>query len=319
MLEPTIEAFVARVAAWYPDDAAARPIAEQRALYERFAAAWTPALPADVDTRDARLGAFGDGREIRLRRYRSRCAAACGTVLFFHGGGFVVGSLDSHALMTARIAADTGLDVIAVDYRLAPEHRAPAAFDDCLAVTLAALDGRLPFESIALPLRLAGASAGGMLAASVVTALRDGGRIGGDGGGRAGGGVCAVALVYPMLGFEPQAPARDTHAHAPMLTLDDVHAYRRHYWGDAGAPPGALPLDARRFDGLPPVLAIGAAHDPLRDDARVYAERIRSAGGAARFWCGDGLVHGCWRALDTSAQAARMHRAVCAFLLAPDG
>lgn len=135
MLEPTIEAFVARVAAWYPDDAATRPIAEQRALYERFAAAWTPALPADVDTRDARLGAFGDGREIRLRRYRSRCAAACGTVLFFHGGGFVVGSLDSHALMTARIAADTGLDVIAVDYRLAPEHRAPAAFDDCLAVT----------------------------------------------------------------------------------------------------------------------------------------------------------------------------------------
>ncbi|MHA7236957.1 alpha/beta hydrolase fold domain-containing protein, partial [Burkholderia pseudomallei] len=265
MLEPTIEAFVARVAAWYPDDAAARPIAEQRALYERFAAAWTPALPADVDTRDARLGAFGDGREIRLRRYRSRCAAACGTVLFFHGGGFVVGSLDSHALMTARIAADTGLDVIAVDYRLAPEHRAPAAFDDCLAVTLAALDGRLPFESIALPLRLAGDSAGGMLAASVVTALRDGGRIGRDGGGRAGGGVCAVALVYPMLGFEPQAPARDTHAHAPMLTLDDVHAYRRHYWGDAGAPPGALPLDARRFDGLPPVLAIGAAHDPLRD------------------------------------------------------
>ncbi|WP_255215474.1 alpha/beta hydrolase, partial [Burkholderia pseudomallei] len=270
-------------------------------------------------TRDARLGAFGDGREIRLRRYRSRCAAACGTVLFFHGGGFVVGSLDSHALMTARIAADTGLDVIAVDYRLAPEHRAPAAFDDCLAVTLAALDGRLPFESIALPLRLAGDSAGGMLAASVVTALRDGGRIGRDGGGRAGGGVCAVALVYPMLGFEPQAPARDTHAHAPMLTLDDVHAYRRHYWGDAGAPPGALPLDARRFDGLPPVLAIGAAHDPLRDDACVYAERIRSAGGAARFWCGDGLVHGCWRALDTSAQAARMHRAVCEFLLAPDG
>lgn len=122
-----------------------------------------------------------------------------------------------------------------------------------------------------------------------------------------------------MLGFEPQAPARDTHAHAPMLTLDDVHAYRRHYWGDAGAPPGALPLDARRFDGLPPVLAIGAEHDPLRDDARVYAERIRSAGGAARFWCGDGLVHGCWRALDTSAQAARMHRAVCEFLLAPDG
>ncbi|AJY31289.1 alpha/beta hydrolase fold family protein [Burkholderia thailandensis 34] len=318
MLEPAIEAFVARVAAWYPDDAAARPIVEQRALYERFAAAWTPALPADVDTCDARIVA-ADGREIRLRRYRSRRSASRGTVLFFHGGGFVVGSLDSHALLTARIAADTGLDVIAVDYRLAPEHRAPAAFDDCLEAAVAALDGRLPFESIALPLRLAGDSAGGTLAASVAAALRDGGR-GGHGDGReTRGGVRAVALVYPMLGFEPQLPARDTRANAPMLTLADVRAYRRLYWGDAGPPPGALPLDAPRFDGLPPVLAIGAEHDPLCDDARVYVERIRSAGGAARFWRGDGLVHGCWRALDTSAQAARMHRIVCAFLLAPGG
>ncbi|MDN7674679.1 alpha/beta hydrolase [Burkholderia oklahomensis] len=313
MLEPEIEAFVARVAAWYPDDAASRPIAEQRACYERFAAAWTPALPADVDTADARFVA-SDGRAIGLRRYRARRSDARGTVLFFHGGGFVVGSLDSHALVTARIAADTGLDVIAVDYRLAPEHPAPAAFDDCLEVAVAALDGRLPFDSIALPLRLAGDSAGGTLAASVIAALRDG-ELGG--GRRAVGGVCAVALVYPMLGFEPQSPARETEAHAPMLTLADVHACRRLYWGDARPPRGTVPLDANGFDRMPPVLAVGAEHDPLRDDARVYVERIRSAGGAARFWLGDGLVHGCWRALDTSPQAARMHRIVCEFLLEP--
>ena len=128
-----------------------------------------------------------------------------------------------------------------------------------------------------------------------------------------------------MLGIEPQSPARETEARAPMLTLDDVHRYRALYWGDADETAlnddpllrASVPLAASRFDGLPPVLAIGAEHDPLRDDARVYVERILAAGGAARYWRGEGLVHGCWRALGTSPQAARMHRMIGGFLLAP--
>ncbi|TCW79804.1 alpha/beta hydrolase [Burkholderia sp. SRS-46] len=313
MLEPEIAAFVAAVDAWYPADAATCAPAEQRRLYDRFAAAWTPAgLPPGI-VQEAGAYRASDGRAIALRRYRLRRpahAAPCGTVLFFHGGGFVVGSLDSHALITARLAADTGLEVIAVDYRLAPEHPAPAALDDCVAVTRAALAARLPFGPCARPLTLAGDSAGGTLAAAVATALRDAGE----------GGIDGIALVYPMLGFEPQPPARDTEAHAPMLTLDDVYRYRALYWGeqlDAPPPHAAAPLDGARFDGLPPVLAIGAEHDPLRDDARVYVERIRAAGGAARYWMGEGLVHGCWRALDTSPRAARLHRIVGEFLRAP--
>ncbi|MGS0894563.1 alpha/beta hydrolase [Burkholderia stagnalis] len=316
MLEPEIAAFVAAVDAWYPADAAARAPDEQRRVYDRFAAAWTPAaLPAGVVRHDATWHA-PDGRAIALRRHGPAHGAPRGTVLFFHGGGFVVGSLDSHALITARLAADTGLAVIAIDYRLAPEHRAPAALEDCLAVARAARDGRLPFGPCVRPLTLAGDSAGGMLAAAVATALRDAGE----------GGVDGVALVYPMLGIEPQPPARDTEAHAPMLTLDEVHRYRALYWGDRldGEPTdepllrASVPLAAARFDRLPPVLAIGAEHDPLCDDARVYVERILAAGGAARYWRGEGLVHGCWRALDTSPQAARMHRMVGEFLLAPD-
>ncbi|KAB0685569.1 alpha/beta hydrolase, partial [Burkholderia territorii] len=137
MLEPEIEAFVAAVDAWYPADAAARSPVEQRRVYDRFAAAWTPAtLPAGIVQQDAVWHA-PDGRAIALRRYAPAHGEPRGTVLFFHGGGFVVGSLDSHALITAQLAADTGLAVIAVDYRLAPEHRAPAALEDCLAVTRA--------------------------------------------------------------------------------------------------------------------------------------------------------------------------------------
>jgi acetyl esterase/lipase len=253
------------------------------------------------------------GHSIRLRLYRpgAESPQLAGTVLCFHGGGFVLGSLDSHEIVTARLAADTGLCVIAVDYRLAPEHRAPAAHDDCLEVTLAALEGRLPFASLPAPLQLAGDSAGGNLAASVALALRD----------RGIGGVRGMVLIYPMLGAEPQLPARDTEAHAPMLTLADVYAFRCLYWddrraeGQGDARAWTLPLHADRFDDLPVTLVMGVEHDPLRDDARVFVERIHAAGGQAEAWLGAGLVHGCWRGLSTSPGVQRLHDTVCRFLL----
>ncbi|MGF6934170.1 acetyl esterase [Paraburkholderia sp. UCT70] len=315
MLEPEIAAFIERARALYPSHHAAMTPREQRELYDRYAATLTPPLPSELTTRDASFHTDA-GHAIPLRLYRHPATASehgtiRGTVLYFHGGGFVLGSLNSHQMVTARLAADTGLDVIAVDYRLAPEHRVPAAHDDCLEITRAALNHRLPFD---LPeraaLQLAGDSAGGTLAASVALRLRD----------ECASGVRGIALVYPMLGTEPQLPARDTESDAPMLTLADVHKFRDAYWGkgeEADPTPGpawTIPLAATRFDELPPTLAIGAEHDPLRDDARVFVERIREAGGDARLLVGTGLVHGCWRALETSPGVQAMHRAVCEFL-----
>lgn len=310
MLEPEIAAFVERTASIYPGHSASLPPPEQREIYDRYAAAFTPALPAEIATQDA-VFQSGEGHSIALRLYRRRASRhppARGAVLYFHGGGFVLGSLDSHQIVTARIAADTGLDVIAVDYRLAPEHRAPAAHEDCLEITLAALKGRLPFDLCAdVALQLAGDSAGATLAASVAMRLRD------DSVQHLRG----LALVYPMLGTEPQSPARETEAHAPMLKLADVHAFRDLYWGTHPPYPAwTIPLDATRFDGLPAVLAIGAEHDPLRDDARTFAERVNAAGGEAQFWIGTGLVHGCWRAMESSPGARRLHALVCRFLSA---
>jgi acetyl esterase/lipase len=117
-----------------------------------------------------------------------------------------------------------------------------------------------------------------------------------------------------------------------MLTLADVHAFRDMYWGgscgesrggswggSAPYPEWTVPLDAARYGSLPPTLAIGAEHDPLRDDARVFAERIQAAGGQARLWIGAGLVHGCWRAIESSPGVQAMHDEVCRFLCANAG
>ncbi|WP_433706052.1 alpha/beta hydrolase [Paraburkholderia sacchari] len=308
MLEPEIAAFVERAKALYSGDHPAATVDDQRAMYERFAAAFTSPLPDGVRTHDAPFTS-PDGQTVMLRLYApAGNAQSKGTVLYFHGGGFVVGSLQSHDLITARLAADTGLCVVAVDYRLAPEHPAPAAHDDCLAVTRAALDGRLPFGPLPRSLQLAGDSAGGTLAASVALRLRDEGLTGVDG----------IALVYPLLGIEPQLPARDTQADAPMLTLADVKHYGALYWGagveDRTLAAWTIPLEASRYDGLPPTLAIGVEHDPLCDDARVFAERIRAAGGHAYAPVGAGLVHGSWRALATSPGVQWLHCEVCRFL-----
>jgi acetyl esterase/lipase len=312
MLEPEIAAFIERATAIYPAHTAASTPREQREMYDRYAAMLTPPLPDEITTQDGELTSKA-GHAIALRLYRHRGKThgdVRGTVLYFHGGGFVLGSLNSHQMVTARIAADTGLDVVAVDYRLAPEHRAPAAHDDCMEVTLAALEGRLPFDlHDDAALQLAGDSAGGTLAASIALRLRDLGKQ----------RVRGLALVYPMLGTEPQLPARDTEAYAPMLTLADVHTFRDSYWGNgasASYPAWTIPLDATRFDGLPPTLAFGVEHDPLRDDARVFVERINAAGGDARLSIGTGLVHGCWRALESSPGVQAMHKEVCDFLSA---
>ncbi|WJF91493.1 alpha/beta hydrolase [Paraburkholderia bonniea] len=306
MLEPEIVEFIAATSAVYPADAVLLPVAQQRQHYDHLSATLTSsALPAGVRAEDALFTAEA-GHKIALRAYRrGDTTDTTGVVLYFHGGGFVLGSLESHQFITARLAADTGLCIVAVAYRLAPEHPAPAAHEDCVEITLAALDGRLSLvPPLHASLQLAGDSAGGTLAASVALQLRDLGY----------GGVQGLALIYPMLGAEPQLPARESEAHAPLLTLADVYAFRRYYWGDTWPPAWATPLDTTDLSNLPATLAIGVEHDPLRDDALVFAQRIQAAGGQAEAWLGEGLVHGCWRALQTSPGVQRLHGNVCRFL-----
>ncbi len=284
--------FIAATNAHYPPDTATLGIDEQRAIYDTMCAAFAKGHPSGVHSHDAaRAG-------VPCRHYTCDGAATGQpTVIYFHGGGFVVGGLHSHDDICAEICATTGFEVISVDYRLCPEHPHPAAYDDAVAVARAT-----PGEIL-----LVGDSAGGTLAAAVAAGLRD-------------QRVLGQVLIYPGLGGDMDRGSYVTHAHAPMLTTEDVRFYARiRHAGTAPMTPDptATPLAASDFSGLPPTLAIAAECDPLADDAAAYAARITAAGGRALAMTEPGLVHGYLRARTTvpraTASFARITATISAF------
>ncbi len=274
LINATTWAFIRETNSHYPQDAASRTIEDQRVIYDAMCRAFHRRYPAGVTATDQTLGG------VSSRVY----AGVRATVMYFHGGGFVVGGLDSHDDVCAEICSVTGFRVVSVDYRLAPEHRHPAAFDDCLAATL----------STSGPLILAGDSAGAALAASVAHALR---------GRRA---LLGQVLIYPGLGGDRDRGSYLTHANAPMLTRDDVvfYARTRHQGPEPKDDPTAAVLHDTSFAGLPPTVIFSAECDPLADDGRDYRDAIRAAGGQADWQLERGLVHGYLRARHSDPRAA---------------
>ena len=278
--EPT-RAFIRATEASYPPDTASLTIADQRAIYDRMCRAFFRGYPPGVVAVDR---AFGG---VPCRHY----AGAGGVVIYLHGGGFVVGGLHSHDDVCAEIAGATGLQVVAVDYRLCPEHPHPAALEDALAAT------RAVAGALGGPLVMAGDSAGGNLAAAVCHLA----------GRRGALGIVGQVLIYPGLGGDRDRGSYLTHAQAPMLTRDDVLFYAgiRHPGGvEPAADASFAPLADADFTGLPPTLAVAAECDPLADDAGAYAARVVAAGGRAQAVVEPGLVHGWLRARATVPRAA---------------
>lgn len=261
----------------YPPDTASLTIAEQRAIYDVLCRSFHRGYPEGVMAED-RLVA---GVPCRI------FAGASPAVLYLHGGGFVVGGLESHDDVCAEIRAATGLTVVCADYRLSPEHLHPAALNDALAVAKAmAAEG---------PILLAGDSAGGNLCAACAHVLRTDPAI----------RLLGQVLIYPGLGGDIDAGSYLAHAKAPMLTRDDVIFYAgiRHDGAAPKADPTVAPLQDTNFANLPPTVTFGAQCDPLCDDAAAYANAIRAAGGLAESITEQGLVHGYLRARHTVPRA----------------
>jgi acetyl esterase/lipase len=236
----------------------------------------------EVTTEDRTV--LGPAGTIGVRLYRPRRPAApTPLVVNFHGGGFVLGNLDAADWLCATVAAEVGALVASVDYRLAPEDPAPAAFDDCMAATR-----RLAERADALgasgPLAVMGDSAGGNLAALVAIAARD----------EDGPAIAHQVLIYPAVDLTMSFPSIRALADAPILTYRSMRAYVDHYLGDLADPadPRISPWFVEDLGGLPPALVQTAEHDPLRDEGRAYARRLRDAGVAARWTEYAGMPHG---------------------------
>lgn len=280
LLDAEIRAFVAKTNSLYAADAATLPMEAQRRTYDRLCAAFHHGRPPGVTAIDAPLAG------VPCRHYRPTPATGGATVLYFHGGGYVLGGLDSHDDICAELSARTGRPLISVDYRLAPEHRYPAQEDDAVRV----LDALL--ASGADRIVLAGDSAGGTLAAHAAAARR-------------GPRLVGQVLIYPALGGDYATGAGAVHAEAPLLSRADMEFYQAVRMPTGVAPiDAALPLRAACFAGLPPTVIFTAECDPIADDGPAYARRIAEAGGQAQCFEEKGLVHGYLRARHMSAAAA---------------
>lgn len=270
-LSPEIVAFIDETVAFYPPDLDPRDWPAQRAAYDRMAAHFHRGRPEGLAVAD---------RDIEGVPVRIYGTASVVTVVYAHGGGFVLGGLDSHDDVCAELAQRTGSRVVSVDYRLAPEHPGVAGHEDLMRVTEGCCaEG---------PVILCGDSAGASLCATVS-------------GTRADLGLHGQVLIYPSLGFPQQGGSFETHAEAPLLRTEDLSLYREVLGGDP-EDPRVVPARGD-LAALPPTWLFPSECDPLHDDALRYAAAARAAGAEVHLQSHAGLVHGWLRARDVNALA----------------
>jgi acetyl esterase len=237
----------------------------------------------------------GPAGDIPVRIYRPTAAMPLSVVVYFHGGGFVIGDIASHDTTCQRLAAGIPALVISVDYRLAPEHRFPAAVDDCEAATAWASAHAPELGGDPSRLAVAGDSAGGNLAAVIARRARDAG----------GPNIAFQLLVYPATDMTRSLPSHTENGTGYLLDSDAMSWFLDNYLADADRRhPDASPLFADDLSGLPPAFVLTAEFDPLRDEGEAYAERLRTAGVPVTTSRYDGMIHGFY-GLDSIFDAAK--------------
>lgn len=205
-------------------------------------------------------------------------------LVFYHGGGFVIGSLDSYDSLCRALANRADCIVVSVEYRLAPEHKFPAAVDDALEAYQWVCDHGHELDGDVTRLAIAGDSAGGNVAAVTAHGIRDEGDI----------APLLQVLIYPVLDGTPERPSHHEFAEGMLLTRGNILWFYAHYMNqpEDALDPRFSPILAEDLTGLAPTLLIVAGHDPLRDEGIAYAERLKSAGIKVDLSNYEGMVHG---------------------------
>ena len=259
--------------------------AEARAFYRERRFFTQPDAPEVALVRD--LQAEGPLGAIPVRLCRPLGAspeALLPVLVYFHGGGWVIGDLDTHDVLCRELANAAGCAIVAVDYRVAPKHRFPAAVDDCLAATYWVQRNAALLGIDRARLGVGGDSAGGNLAAVVALGARDAGDL----------PIAFQLLIYPGTDMRRNAASHENNGQGYLLTRETIDYFHNHYIVDAVQDLDwrASPLLCDDLSRLPPALLITAGYDPLRDEGLMYSHRLSDAGNRVTHVCFERQIHG---------------------------
>jgi acetyl esterase len=284
MLHPSTQALLTLIEqSGLPATHTLSPVEARR--YYRERRSFTQAQPLPVAS-VTELSAPGPHGAIPLRLYKPLPAStdALPVLVYYHGGGWVIGDLDTHDVLCRDLAHGSGCAVVAVDYRLAPEHPFPAAVDDCLAATYWVQRNAAQWGLDGSRLAVGGDSAGGNLAAVVAIAARDAGDL----------PIAFQLLIYPATDQRRTAPSHQSNGQGYLLTRDTMDYFHDHYLGGDAQDWDwrASPLLAEDLGKLPPALVLTAGYDPLRDEGLYYAQRLSESGNSVTYLCFERQIHG---------------------------
>ena len=256
-------------------------VADVRKQIERRVAANLPVLPvASVSNRTI----AGAGGKVPLRIYTPNGNAPFPLMVFFHGGGFVICNLDTHDSVCRNLCSAAGCVVVSVDYRLAPEHKFPAALEDCYAAIKWAAEHARELNADPQRLVTAGDSAGGNMVAVTALMIRD----------KGGPALCGQLMIYPVTDyFAPGHHSYTENGEGYGLTAAGMRWFWGHYLNSESEAdnPFVSPLRASNLRGLPPALIITAEYDVLRDEGELYGQRLADAGVPTKVSRYDGMNH----------------------------
>jgi acetyl esterase len=260
-----------------------------------------PPVPDGIDVEDTKVEAVGRDIPVRIYRKSDHANDQRPLIIYFHGGGFVIGNLDSHQISCVRLCEDTGWPVVSVDYRLAPEHPFPAAPEDCFSALCWAAENADTIGADTSRIAVVGESAGGNLAAATALLTRD----------RKGPAVGFQLLFYPVIDTDFTTPSYQDFAAGPLLPERLMRAYWRHYLGGAETTDDAYaaPLRAATLADLPPAAIATAEVDVLRSEAEAYGTRLKTFDIKVSDHRAAGLIHGFMKHVNVHPEANRVYSA----------